>query len=219
MNNSGDIDKDTRQFLSCLTSLLTGCILGICVLLDYTSLNHTNAIGRHLLAWSRSCHELTEYYIKPISDSVVLSLSHFIVGAVLIMMLFNLWKIPNAIVKGIACFVSRITITDQRPMFHKGLNLIELVVMATIYAMMYVSLITGDIGVFPGSVLAEIQQPLTDSINPMFDLYPSWDVYPRQLLLYMCSFVLWTLWWTPLLLFVSPLLGHIVTSRRIHESI
>lgn len=202
MNWREDIDLDTRKFLTSFISVMCGLVTGFMMTCDYVSLNHTNALGRHFIAWSESLVALTQHFLTGYADDVFMTICKIGVELFMIWVIFNWWRVPNMIVKAFSCLVCRLPDTN-RPLGHRGLNLIELGIMMLIYVVLFASYVTKDAGVFPGTWLMELSEPITKELNPMWELFSDWTIYPRQLLWYLSIFTLWTMWWTPLLLMGS----------------
>lgn len=187
---------------------------------DYVSMNHTNAVGRHILAWSSSAHRVFDILVPETTVGCLNVIGHAVLTAVVILIMFNLWRIPFLFMSIASCAICRPFTADKRPFFHVGLNPLEWTVILAMIVILYICAMTNSLGCIPGKYIAQCVNAIGIKLNPMNDLFPDWTVYPKQLLAYICSLCIWCLWWVPAVLIVEiPAALAISEIRRNHEPI
>ena len=196
-----DADDDITKPLKCSMSLMCGLLTGMCTAFEWCSLNHTTTLGRHFLTWYSSCIQLFDYWSGPLELSVLTILGHLVIQGVFVLIMFNWWKVPYYTAlcgSRLVCFVRY---PENRGLFSRKFSNLDVVVAILVVVLStFVGLLGSKEKLPPGSWIIELIDPLVKRIAPMWDIYPDWTIYLKQIAKYLVIQAVWMLWWVPLVI-------------------
>jgi len=213
-------DDDTRP-LKCVISIMCGVITATVVAFDNSSLNYTNAFGRHFSVWYESFIQLFNYFTDWLELPLVSITGHLLIQALFVVIAFQWWKVIYWMAMCGSCVLCRIATFDRRPVFSmKASNLEHFVAMIIAIVGVFSFLIFRELKVPPGTWVNELLEPITKGIVPMWEFEADWTIYPKQMAKYLITAAVWLLWWVPIVAVVEFIVAvPLIELRRNNESI
>ena len=215
-----DASDDDIKPLKCAISIMCGLATATAVAFDVSSLNYTNALGRHFSAWYTSCIYLFGYCTDSLDLPLLTITGHLLIQAMFVILAFQWWKVLYWMALVGSCVLCRIATFHVRPVFRMRVNQLEVIGSLLIVLLAFIMYILGDMKLPPGSWINELVDPITKRIVPMWELALDWTIYPKQLLKYLITAAIWLLWWVPIVALVEfPVAITVIELRRQNESI